>query len=172
MLRLVAAQAETLWDEALPIDVRELPADLAALDECGYADRNPKPSQTTRLADRSRTRAIRRRLGARRSIIVPVEVLGTFRLRKEPRESPCGDGSGVFAPAAISSSPRFRTASQRQLSIHASKIPNASLSSSSGNAAITPLKRRSGAPCAWYRRTSRSLRSPYRYRRSRAMTTA
>jgi IS5 family transposase len=33
MLRLVAAQAETLWDEALPIEVRELPADLAALDE-------------------------------------------------------------------------------------------------------------------------------------------
>lgn len=33
MLRLVAGQAETLWDEALPIEVRELPADLAALDE-------------------------------------------------------------------------------------------------------------------------------------------
>ena len=33
MLRLVAAQAETLWDEALPIEVRQLPADLAALDE-------------------------------------------------------------------------------------------------------------------------------------------
>lgn len=33
MLRLVAAQAETLWDEALPIEVRELPQDLAALDE-------------------------------------------------------------------------------------------------------------------------------------------
>src|SRR5215210_6616839 len=32
MLRLVAAQAETLWDETLPIEVRELPADLAALD--------------------------------------------------------------------------------------------------------------------------------------------
>jgi len=32
MLRLVAAQAETLWDEALPIEVRELPDDLAALD--------------------------------------------------------------------------------------------------------------------------------------------
>ena len=32
MLRLVAAQAETLWDEALPIEVRELPPDLAALD--------------------------------------------------------------------------------------------------------------------------------------------
>jgi transposase, IS5 family len=32
MLRLVAAQAETLWDEALPIEVRELPSDLAALD--------------------------------------------------------------------------------------------------------------------------------------------
>jgi transposase, IS5 family len=32
MLRLVAGQAETLWDEALPIEVRELPADLAALD--------------------------------------------------------------------------------------------------------------------------------------------
>jgi IS5 family transposase len=33
MLRLVAAQAETLWGEVLPIEVRELPADLAALDE-------------------------------------------------------------------------------------------------------------------------------------------
>ncbi|HEV7806312.1 MAG TPA: transposase, partial [Solirubrobacteraceae bacterium] len=33
MLRLVAAQAKTLWDEALPIEVRELPEDLAALDE-------------------------------------------------------------------------------------------------------------------------------------------
>jgi IS5 family transposase len=32
MLRLVAGQAETLWDEALPIEVRELPDDLAALD--------------------------------------------------------------------------------------------------------------------------------------------
>jgi len=32
MLRLVAAQAESLWDEALPVEVRELPADLAALD--------------------------------------------------------------------------------------------------------------------------------------------
>ena len=32
MLRLVAAQAETLWDEALPIEVRQLPEDLAALD--------------------------------------------------------------------------------------------------------------------------------------------
>jgi transposase, IS5 family len=32
MLRLVGAQAETLWDEALPIEVRELPEDLAALD--------------------------------------------------------------------------------------------------------------------------------------------
>jgi IS5 family transposase len=32
MLRFVAAQAETLWDEALPIEVRELPVDLAALD--------------------------------------------------------------------------------------------------------------------------------------------
>ena len=32
VLRLVAGQAETLWDEALPIEVRELPEDLAALD--------------------------------------------------------------------------------------------------------------------------------------------
>ena len=32
MLRLVAAQAETLWDEALPIEVRELVDDLATLD--------------------------------------------------------------------------------------------------------------------------------------------
>src|SRR5688500_14057146 len=33
MLRLVAAQAETLWDEALPIEDRQLHEDLAALDE-------------------------------------------------------------------------------------------------------------------------------------------
>lgn len=32
MLTLVAGQAESLWDEALPVEVRELPADLAALD--------------------------------------------------------------------------------------------------------------------------------------------
>jgi IS5 family transposase len=32
MLTLSAGQAESLWDEALPIEVRELPEDLAALD--------------------------------------------------------------------------------------------------------------------------------------------
>ncbi len=32
MLTLVASGAESLWDEALPVEVRELPADLAALD--------------------------------------------------------------------------------------------------------------------------------------------
>jgi IS5 family transposase len=32
MLRLVADQAETLWDEALPVEVRVLPDDLAQLD--------------------------------------------------------------------------------------------------------------------------------------------
>jgi transposase, IS5 family len=32
MLTLLAGQPESLWDEALPIEVRELPADLAALD--------------------------------------------------------------------------------------------------------------------------------------------
>ncbi len=32
MLTLLAAQAESLWDEALPLEVRELPQDLAALD--------------------------------------------------------------------------------------------------------------------------------------------
>ena len=32
MLTLVAGQAESLWDEALPVEVRELPEDLAALD--------------------------------------------------------------------------------------------------------------------------------------------
>ena len=32
MLTLLAGQAESLWDEALPIEVRELPEDLAALD--------------------------------------------------------------------------------------------------------------------------------------------
>jgi hypothetical protein len=32
MLTLVAGQAESLWEDALPIEVRELPRDLAALD--------------------------------------------------------------------------------------------------------------------------------------------
>jgi hypothetical protein len=32
VLTLWAGQAECLWDEALPIEVRELPPDLAALD--------------------------------------------------------------------------------------------------------------------------------------------
>jgi IS5 family transposase len=32
MLTLLAGQAESLWDEGLPVEVRELPADLAALD--------------------------------------------------------------------------------------------------------------------------------------------
>src|SRR5450755_3740273 len=32
VLTLVAEQPESLWDEALPIEVRELPDDLAALD--------------------------------------------------------------------------------------------------------------------------------------------
>ncbi len=31
-MTLFAGQAESLWDEALPVEVRELPADLAALD--------------------------------------------------------------------------------------------------------------------------------------------
>jgi transposase, IS5 family len=33
MLRLVGGQVESLFDEALPVEVRELPADLAGLDE-------------------------------------------------------------------------------------------------------------------------------------------
>ena len=32
MLTLLAEQPESLWDEALPVEVKELPADLAALD--------------------------------------------------------------------------------------------------------------------------------------------
>ena len=32
MLTLLAGQPECLWDEALPIEVNELPEDLAALD--------------------------------------------------------------------------------------------------------------------------------------------
>src|SRR3979490_2282784 len=32
MLTLLAEQPESLWDEALPVEVRELPEDLAALD--------------------------------------------------------------------------------------------------------------------------------------------
>ena len=31
MLTLLAAQPESLWDESLPVEVRELPEDLAAL---------------------------------------------------------------------------------------------------------------------------------------------
>ncbi|MCA1679962.1 MAG: transposase [Actinobacteria bacterium] len=33
MLTLCAGQAESLWDEALPVEVRQLPEDMAALDE-------------------------------------------------------------------------------------------------------------------------------------------
>ena len=32
MLTLVGAQVESLWDEVLPLEVRELPEDLARLD--------------------------------------------------------------------------------------------------------------------------------------------
>ena len=32
MLRLLAEQVESLWDEVLPVEVRELPEDLARLD--------------------------------------------------------------------------------------------------------------------------------------------
>ena len=32
MLTLLAGQAGSLWDEALPVEVRELPQDLAGLD--------------------------------------------------------------------------------------------------------------------------------------------
>ena len=32
MLRLVGAQVESLWDEVLPVEARELPHDLEALD--------------------------------------------------------------------------------------------------------------------------------------------
>src|SRR5438270_740935 len=32
MLRLAAGQVESLWDEVLPVEVKELPEDLAALD--------------------------------------------------------------------------------------------------------------------------------------------
>jgi hypothetical protein len=32
VLTLWAGQAESLWDDALPIEVKELPEDLAALD--------------------------------------------------------------------------------------------------------------------------------------------
>ena len=32
MLTLLAAQPECLWDDALPVEVKELPADLAVLD--------------------------------------------------------------------------------------------------------------------------------------------
>jgi hypothetical protein len=32
MLMLRSGQSESLWDQALPVEVRELPEDLAALD--------------------------------------------------------------------------------------------------------------------------------------------
>ena len=32
MLTLLAPQPESLWDESLPVEVKELPEDLAALD--------------------------------------------------------------------------------------------------------------------------------------------
>ena len=32
MLTLLAPQPESLWDESLPLEVKELPEDLAALD--------------------------------------------------------------------------------------------------------------------------------------------
>ena len=32
MLRLLAEQVESLWDEVLPVEVRDLPEDLARLD--------------------------------------------------------------------------------------------------------------------------------------------
>ena len=32
MLRLVGGQVESLWDEVLPVEIRELPDDLARLD--------------------------------------------------------------------------------------------------------------------------------------------
>jgi hypothetical protein len=32
MLTLVAEQPECLWDDAVPVEVKELPGDLAALD--------------------------------------------------------------------------------------------------------------------------------------------
>jgi len=32
MLTLLAEQPECLWDDALPVEVKELPVDLAALD--------------------------------------------------------------------------------------------------------------------------------------------
>ncbi len=32
MLRLVGGQVESLWDEVLPVEARELPEDLEALD--------------------------------------------------------------------------------------------------------------------------------------------
>jgi len=43
MLTLVGGQVESLWDEVLPVEVRELPEDLARLDRvlsdlCRYRD--------------------------------------------------------------------------------------------------------------------------------------
>jgi transposase, IS5 family len=53
MLTLFAAQAESLWDEALPVEVRELPEDLAALDRL-LSD----PELVGRIAERFRREAL------------------------------------------------------------------------------------------------------------------
>jgi hypothetical protein len=56
MLRLVGGQVESLFDELLPVEVRELPTELAALDRL-LADRgcwppSPRPGSGTAPAHR------------------------------------------------------------------------------------------------------------------------
>jgi hypothetical protein len=45
MLTLEAPQAETLWDEVLPIEARVLPEDQAKLDRPGVRSRAPAPDR-------------------------------------------------------------------------------------------------------------------------------
>ena len=58
MLTLWAGQPESLWDEALPVEVRELPEDLAALDGL-LAD----PELMGPIVERWRREVVERRAG-------------------------------------------------------------------------------------------------------------
>ena len=77
MLTLLADQPECLWDDALPMEVRQLPADLAALDVLLSDSVVLWPSDGSNLSQRGH-RDQRRRCG--RDSITPVA-----RSRFEPR---------------------------------------------------------------------------------------
>jgi hypothetical protein len=53
MLRLSGGQVESLFDEALPVEVRELPEDLAALDTASTSSRAWRLCITSRSPTRS-----------------------------------------------------------------------------------------------------------------------